>query len=195
MAKVIILNGPPGCGKDTIAGIIADRFHALTYSFKTPMFEIAKAMLGGVAYEKFMDLYNNRDTKEVANPLLNNRSPRDFMIWISESVIKPDFGKGHFGKLAADSMDFADQVCGYGQSVVVSDGGFVDEVLALVNRGHDVTVIRLHREGFTFKGDSRNYIRINPYHRKNGYAEFDVALFDGQPERAAGEIMILVNNK
>lgn len=193
MAKVIILNGAPGAGKDTIAAMLQDyRNDVLVHSFKTPMFDIAKAMLGASLYEQFIGLYDVRSTKETKVGFLCDRSPREFMIWISEEVIKPCFGKMHFGYLASETMSAIDeQIPKY--KYIFSDGGFADEVISLIDNGHEVKLIRLHRDGFTFEGDSRSNIHLNPmYYGKGGgegYSEHDLSLIDGEPETAVKDII------
>lgn len=65
---IIILNGPPGCGKDTIAAYLTGhRYQAVKASFKQPMFDIAFSMLGVYRYDEFMDLYNDREQKRKAS--------------------------------------------------------------------------------------------------------------------------------
>lgn len=110
-------------------------------------------------------------------------SPREFMIWISEDVIKPKFGKDYFG------VRFNQKVKECDAPVVCTDGGFPDEIIALINAGNEVKLCRLHRDGFTFAGDSRNYIRINPYYQKNGYSEHDYLLTNEKPMITVSEII------
>ena len=187
MKKVIILNGPAGCGKDTLAGLMEESAGFEVHSFKKPMFDIAAVMLGPVKFEQFMSLYNDRDTKEIPCDLLGQMSPREFFIHISESFVKPIMGKQHFGYLASqgvhDSMSH----------VVFSDGGFPDEVEALVFSEHsvyEVYVVRLHREGFTFEGDSRNYIKLFDKLRDCGnYTEIDMYLTSGNAYDDAHDIL------
>lgn len=187
MKKVIILNGPPGCGKDTLSGIMEEIGGFYVHSFKKPMFDIAHATLGDEAFGKFMRLYNDRDTKEMPCDLLGGMSPREFFIHISESFVKPILGKQHFGDMASEGVRDALS------HVVFSDGGFPDEVKALVFSKHsmyNVFVVRLHREGFTFDGDSRNYIHLFDELREHGnYTEIDVNLTSGNAYDDANEIM------
>lgn len=153
MAKVIILNGPAGCGKDTLARALVEMCFAKgTTSFKNPMFNIALAALGPDAYREFLDGYNDRARKEKPEGFLNGLSRRQFMIAISEQFIKPIFGDDYFGKYLAGNLPDGDEV------FVVSDGGFASEVTPIVAAGHDVKIVRLHREGYTFEGDSRGYL-------------------------------------
>lgn len=185
MAKVIILNGPPGCGKDTIAKLMHDYcFVSDLLSFKKPMWKIAEAALGD-KYFDFVDLYNNRETKEKPAPMLNNMSPRDFFIYISEQFVKPCIGKRHFGTLAAEEISM-------NYSAVFSDGGFNEEVEALAEyvkggRSHEIHIVRLHRDGYGFGGDSRDYISLGE--KYPNVKHHDIKLVDGLPMVAVGQIV------
>lgn len=153
MAKVIILNGPAGCGKDTLARALVEMgFAKGTTSFKNPMFNIALAALGPDTYREFLDGYDDRARKEKPEGFLNGLSRRQFMIAISEQFIKPIFGDDYFGKYLAGNLPDGEEF------FVVSDGGFASEVTPIVAAGHDVKIVRLHREGYTFDGDSRGYL-------------------------------------
>nr|UWI32967.1 MAG: phosphomevalonate kinase [Bacteriophage sp.] len=153
MAKVIILNGPAGCGKDTLARALVEMgFAKGVASFKNPMFNIAMAALGPDAYHEFLDGYDDRARKEKPEGFLNGLSRRQFMIAISEQFIKPVFGDDYFGKYLAGRLPDGNEV------FVVSDGGFASEVAPIVAVGHDVRIVRLHRGGYTFEGDSRGYL-------------------------------------
>lgn len=176
--KVLILNGPPGCGKDTLAELLKRHGYAVA-SFKRPMFDIAIAM-SGMSREQFMYEYNDRAMKEHPQPHLAGKSYREFMIHISEDVMKSLFGDSIFGERAAETCYAA---AAEGFNVVFADGGFVDEVMAICEAGYDVTVVRLHRDGYTFNGDSRKYI----YHPD--VKTIDIALQDGMPKQAVAEIL------
>lgn len=184
MAKVIILNAPPGAGKDTIANMLYSKCGVMPVSFKRPMFQIAAAMLGE-DHELFLAAYDDREQKEKPQDFLGGKSCREFMIWISESVIKPLFGEKHFGKLMSDHLRNCEQE---GHKFICSDGGFPSEVESLVESGHEVVLIRMWRDGYNFDNDSRDYIYLHErFHGKN-YVEFDVNLTDGAPELAVSAI-------
>lgn len=192
---IIILNAPAGAGKDTIQKAIADLHEVSQLSFKKPMFAMAKAMLGDLGFMEFMDAYNDRERKEKPLDLLHGSSPRQFMIWLSESVIKPHFGDRHFGNLLYDDYIMHEND-GYHVGVV-SDGGFESETIALINTGVPVRLVRLHRDGYTFAGDSRNYVNLPLYAECNSfdYQEFDVHLTEGLPVVAALDILSMVGLK
>ena len=154
MAKIIILNGPAGVGKDTIGNALAAHYDCKLVTLKRPMFSIAASLLGGKEFDKFIAAYNDRNQKEQPQSFLGGKTCREFMIWISESVVKPLFGKEQFGKLMSEQI----WACGEGKTYVCTDGGFPDEIIPLVEDGHDVTIVRLFMDGKTFEGDSRDYI-------------------------------------
>lgn len=177
MAKIIILNGPASVGKDTISNELEEYYNCIPTSFKRPMFYIAAAILDSSAFNKFVTAYNDRDQKEIPQSFLGGKTCREFMIWISETVVKPMFGKRHFGKLMSEHIKTHYE----GSTFVCTDGGFPEEVIQLVEDGHDVTVVRLFMEGRTFAGDSRDYIRIeeSQFRYCSWYQECDVHLING----------------
>ena len=177
MAKIIILNGPAGVGKDTIGNALAIDYRCTTTSFKRPIFDIAASILGEEAYGKFIDAYDDRNHKEMPQSFLGGKTCREFMIWISESVVKPLFGNQQFGNLMSEHIRLRDD----GFCFVCTDGGFPGEVASLVRDGHDVTLVRLFMDGKTFAGDSRDYIRIKGSHFPDcdSYQEHDVHLVNG----------------
>lgn len=177
MAKIVILNGPAGCGKDTIARLLSSEGFEIE-QFKGPMFDIAIA-LSGQDDEDFMHCYNDRYMKEAPQVRLGGLSYREFMIKISEEWAKPLLGQEVFGNLASSR-------CSSKTHVVFSDGGFLGEVSNLVFSGHDVVVVRLHRLGFGWGADSRSYIY------PESCRSFDIELIDNFPERAVEEIMMSI---
>ena len=185
MAIIIILNGPAGIGKDTIGNALAKDYNCFQISFKYPIFEISSAILGPEAFGKFISAYNDRNQKEVPHDFLGGKTCREFMIWVSETVVKPLLGNQHFGKLLSEKINRVNtKIANVNQPFVCTDGGFPDEVIKLVEDGHDVTLVRLFMDGKTFKGDSRDYIRIKESHFPDykKYNEHDVHLVNGDIE-------------
>ena len=188
MAKIIILNGPAGIGKDTIGNALEEDYNCIPASFKRPMFDIAAAILDARSFSEFIIAYDDRDKKEAPHSFLGGRTCREFMIWISEVVVKPLFGKRHFGKLMSEHITMNDD----GFTFVCTDGGFPDEIIPLVEDGHDVTLVRLFMDGKTFAGDSRDYIRIKGSHFPDcdSYQEHDVHLVNGDID---GGVQVVVS--
>lgn len=186
MATIIILNAPPRAGKDTIARIIDEQYGLPVVSFKTPMFNIARGILGDTDFKEFMSVYESdrKDTQELS--ILGGMTCRQFMIWISEDVIKPKFSKKHFGWLMAELLTEMEEDV---DLTICSDGGFPDEVEALIDFGHKVKLVRMHREGFDFSNDSRDYIYLSgAYKEKPGVVEVDIELQHGCPLIAVEKI-------
>lgn len=180
---IIVLNAPPGAGKDTIAARMLEASPVFRLaSMKEPMWDIAKAVLGS-NYNRFVSLYNDRDTKEKAYEFLGGCSPRGFFIWISEKWCKPFFGDQYFGERM---LQRADALSPY--EVVLSDGGFSSELLPVIHAGKQVMVVRLHREGYTFEGDSRNYLREKDLPHSNVWFT-DIHLEDGKVDQAVTEVI------
>lgn len=180
---IIILNAPPSSGKDTIGNLL-ELTGFTGYSFKQPMFDLAQAVLPEDSFEFFMRDYNDREQKEKPQDYLCGFTIREFMINISESWVKPLFGKSHFGKLAADNIGDDD--------TFITDGGFAEEVIPLLNKGKPVVICRLHRKGCSYKGDSRRFLIEEdfvqmPITKRPIF--LDVEVIEGHPEVAANTIL------
>jgi hypothetical protein len=156
--KVIILNGPPGSGKDTIAEELraADFGHLRV---KTKLFSQAIEM-SRISFSEWFQRYNDRKLKETPWDRLGGLSQREFLIKISEEWVKPIFGKDYYGRVAGEAA--ADELL-WDNSVVFSDGGFQEEfdtIKSIVGK-ENILLVRLYREGTSWDGDSRGYLK-NP---------------------------------
>lgn len=180
---IILLNGPAGSGKDTIANLMMGQRHVdSTMAFKAPMFTVALAA-SGISATDWFARYDDRKLKELPWDRLNGMSCREFMIHISESFIKPVFGDGYFGNHLGHRYNTRARDV---RDIAVSDSGFQGELTALnatVGAG-EVLIVRLRREGYTFEGDSRSYINA-----ESGNHLIDVNLVDGYPSQAVGTIV------
>lgn len=158
----ILLNGPPGCGKDTAAEILAERNGWVHRAFKDELYRIA-ILVSGVDREWAMHLFTHRVRKEnICKEFVIDGepvSPRKYLQHISETVVKPLLGEEYFGHIL-ELYSKTDQV------TVVSDSGFVDEAVALADGlEREVIVIPIYREGCTFEGDTRDYLPPNESYR------------------------------
>lgn len=103
-------------------------------------------------------LLNKRELSErireayVSGSSHTNLTLREAMIFVSEMVTKPIFGKDYFGKCRAENLQ-------EGFHYIDDSTAFVDELNhAIMKIGMDnILLIRIYGRG-TFEGDSRNYI-------------------------------------
>lgn len=172
MKSILILNGPPNSGKDTLADYLVENHGYQKLSFKEELFNLLFKFYNIADQESFFEKLYTREAKETKVPLLHTGrgmlSPREALIHISEDVIKPVFGKGIFGEFLAKKIL-------PNTKYVVSDGGFLEEIIPVVLEVTPLgfNLCRLHREGCTFKNDSRNFL----YLKQSGLIglnEFDV---------------------
>lgn len=154
----VILNGPPNVGKDTLGFMLED------YGFKKMAFKdqlyIDTAARYGVSETQLIEQASDRVTKEVPWDQLRHptsgriMSPREALIETSENYIKPLLGKDYFGQAAVRACKAKHAVL-----AVFSDGGFPEEIKPLQEAYLNTVIIRLHREGTSFAGDSRSWLK------------------------------------
>lgn len=176
--KIILLNGPPRCGKDTAAAFIERKLlNVAHYKLSKPLKEGVRTMLG-MTYSDMMYLEEKKDTATDALGGMTYRQLQiDFFKFMQER-----FGEAILGKIALRSMDnLIFTTC------VISDTGRHQEVIPLINKfgKNSIGLIELTRPGCDFDGDIRNYIQselqIGHYARVDN--EFDLEMFELQIER------------
>lgn len=153
--RVIFLNGPPSSGKDTLANALRrhDPKRFTTYAMKRPM-QMALTEFLGLNYLDVMKWNTDPVEKGQSQAALYGASWRATQIHFAETFAKPFFGKDVFGKLAVYYLTQSAMPI-----TVISDSGFRDECIPVVKylQPKNCLLIRLHREGCTFAGDSRSY--------------------------------------
>ena len=156
VTTIILINGPPRSGKDMAATFIrrdlgADR--CTDFRMKQPLWDIFQAMFAFTD----MQLHNmvNTPQKDMPQEMLHGLTPRQVLIDISESFIKPRFGDQFLGEVIARRI--ANSPCEF---ATVSDSGFTTEAWPLLSKFQrpNIFCISLSREGTSFGGDSRSYI-------------------------------------
>lgn len=191
MFKVTLLNGPKLSGKDTLADLVSDREGYQKREFKHRLYEIGSTLAGMDIYS-YVSMCTDRDRKEEPSELLGGKSPREHLIWASEVVTKPLFGHNHFGNYLSNDL-LNDMGRGLKGSVV-SDSGFEEELEAIImafeNEYEDnynifeeieIHVVRLHKAGRTFAGDSRDYLKTE-IHYSGIVSYHDLTVVDGDIE-------------
>lgn len=151
--KTILLNSPPDSGKDITATALKELTGVKHCEFKSTLFSVAKGITG-LSHEDFFKIYNDREKKEEPQEEFFGMSPREMMIWISEDICKPKFGKLFFGKAAANQVNIE-------TGSVFSDSGFPDEVFPIADKfgAENIYVVRFNRHGSSFGNDSRDYLQ------------------------------------
>ena len=154
MTKIILLNGPPGSGKDSVGSALKNlyKYSGPVYleKFANPIRDAAMATFPWLNESNFEESKN----KEIFN---TNTTLRHWMIDFSERLMKPCFGCQIFGKLLFERIENRAEGL-----FIITDSGFELEAQVLIKRlGKDnITLIRLQRENKNFSSDSRDYINL-----------------------------------
>lgn len=159
---VIFLNGPPGSGKDYAAEILREQpdITSSLYKFADPIKDMACALLG-------IERNTLEKTKNYMYDIYGV-SLRNILIDMSEKFMKPCYGNDIFGRICAERMAQEIQYNDVNEEeqpdlFIISDSGFDKEALEVLRLfgNENALLIRLHREGHTFEGDSRSYIELD----------------------------------
>lgn len=164
--KVIFLNGPPECGKDTAATVITQRsgLNIQHKKFASLVKQIARVAFG-LPDALFVELERsgNNAMKNVPQICLGGLSWREACIMVSEKWIKPSLGEQFFGNRLAQVIA---ERSNFFVGTAISDSGFDQETIPVVKRfGKDnCYLLRIHRPNKTFDGDSRTYLSGEAFH-------------------------------
>lgn len=154
ITNLVLLNGPPRSGKNTVGQLLVSRGW-VPMSFAKALKEMTHRAYGlGELRHDFYD-----DVKDVASKDFRGVTPRQAYIAMSEKFVKPLHGSDYFGRVLAEAMRKYDEAKG-DYSVVVTDTGFGDEAMKVVETRQKSWLVRIVRPGYNFKNDSRDY--INP---------------------------------
>lgn len=151
---IVLINGPKRSGKDTAAKWITSSFSkSVRIGFADHLKNATHAAYGlhGISFDHY------EHTKDEPSQDFLGISPRRAYISHSESYMKPLHGKQVFSVFFARAAEKSGAAM-----VVVPDSGFTDEAEYQRSRvGSDnMLLIRAHRPGFGFEGDSRSYIDL-----------------------------------
>ena len=147
MTKLIALNGPPQCGKDTLATELAKTRGYIHVKLATPLRIMATMMVDGVGadYERLKSVEQE----------LTKENMRATMIWLGESI-KKKYGQDYWARrLGLENKS--------GRSYVISDLGFDAELWYFVKMlgPKNVVVVHIRRNGCDFSKDSRGWVDPN----------------------------------
>jgi hypothetical protein len=171
--KVLFLNGPPRCGKDTVgemlslfsstvrvvkfAHLLKVATHALFAALQDRLPFTCAERPDPDAYGKILASGYYESSKDRPHADFMGQTPREAYIAVSEMLCKPFLGPHIFGHLLAARMQRQDRP----DTVwVVTDCGFAEELRPILNLydPDKCVLVRITRQGCTFAGDSRRYI-------------------------------------
>jgi len=175
---IIILNGPPGCGKDYGAKFLCEKFGAKQLEFKKLLVELVKIFYN-IQDSVWENLYVLKDSPAKD---LGGLSPRQALIHVSEDLVKPVLGKDFFGK------SLLQEIKSYSAPFfVASDGGFEEEIEPIrKDKNIRLVLVRILAEGKNFDNDSRTYLKDPDYTIVNHYDD----RFENLLERLAKEVCL-----
>lgn len=181
MRKLLLLNGPEGCGKTDVTKHFSELFECSGAHCKIELWKDTCESFN-IDYNEFMELYNNRNTKEVPHKSLTLTgdelceladylgvkirdignyhpeighyiSPRSAMIYTSECVMKPAFGNDYYGVLRMQHVI-------EGRLSIDDSTGFTDELPPAIEElgQENIMLVRVRGRGGYIKTDSRGYI-------------------------------------
>lgn len=168
---VVLFNGPPRSGKDSACEIIIKHFPEVHYAYFKEILYIETAKILGLDFNFWAKVCQNGDLKDISMLTMSAgetgalMTPRDILIYIAEKVLKPKHGKDFIARMTADSIIDLIKLQRVRSNepavVVVPDLGFdyeIDTVRKMIPDAHVISVA-VYRPGFTFEGDSRNYVK------------------------------------
>jgi hypothetical protein len=154
MQPIILVNGPPGSGKDTLGKHLVERY---------PQFEIAK--FAWEIKERTHSLYGRpelphdhfEEVKDIPSGFFMGLTPRQAYIHVSEMYFKPVHGQEVFGNLLVKHLTTRVMASGY----VITDSGFESEAVPVLRHygSENCILVRINGRG-TFSNDSRSYITL-----------------------------------
>ena len=153
--QIFLLNGPPSSGKDSLAAYITGingRFKMDKLAY--PLKQACKVMFS-LTDEEFKLFDSDPTWKNKPQDRFYGVSWRQVNIDLSEVYIKHQYDSAFFGKSLVSRIKASDK-----EFFLITDSGFMEEVAPLIAEfgAENVHLLQLHREGYTFAGDSRNYL-------------------------------------
>lgn len=163
--KIIITNGPPRSGKDTMCGLIREGITGhdlIPMSYKKTLY-VGVARRHGLSVEAVFQMNDDTLIKDEPSSIFGGLSVRQALIYESENIIKKKYGPQG---VAIQTFKLLEEEYGTERLkdavLYCSDGGFNSELQAAYDHFgisvEDVYIIRMLREGYSFNGDSREFL-------------------------------------
>lgn len=163
-AYVILVNGPPRAGKDSLGDCLTRAFTDMDggptpvgVKFASAIKDAVAAMFGWYGSERRK--YEESEHKDRPQKCLVGLTPRQAYISFSEDWAKRTFGPLIFPQILHDKIVKYASVNNEKKFVfIVTDCGFQQEVNGLGLSPERSCLVRVKRKGMTFEGDSRSYV-------------------------------------
>ena len=155
--ELLLLNGPPRSGKTTLGNYICKMYTYRSMNMADQLKRSVHEMFGLISNQP--QLLENVKSQPMEDLL--DFTPRQMYIMFAEQFMKKKFGDQVFGKLWAMKYRRYREISNDAWPfTVVSDVGFQEEVPPMLElfKPERVLLVRLHRKGYDYKGDSRSYI-------------------------------------
>ena len=181
MTKVFLLNGPASSGKDTLAAYIKGVNSTFDIDKMAYPLKLANKVLFSLTDEEFRIFDTDPKVKNTPQDRFFGKSWRQVNIDLSEKFIKTNYDMSFFGKSLVSRLKNNPK-----KRILVPDSGFLEEAMPLIQEfgAKNVHLIQLHREGFTFEGDSRAYIDLSEFGVKTHHLHNDILMkFEKDGER------------
>lgn len=164
--KVTFLNGPPRSGKDFTGELLtknADGMKLLAGpavrvdKFARKLKEAAHALYGVMPSGRVAPHTYFESFKDTPRSEFFGKTPRAVYIAVSETYMKVMHGDRIFGEMLL--RDLPGQLI---DELIITDSGFRGEAEVFIERfgAANCRLVRLHREGCTYEGDSRSYLDL-----------------------------------
>jgi len=153
----VLLNGPPGIGKDTLADRIAEVTKIKKMEYKEGL-RIATAKYFGVEQAVADMLFADRGKKEIKNIAFDGLTPREALIHVNSHLIK-EHGVSMVGVWAAEKVQ--KYVEEGEKAFIFSDSGFQPEAEMVAEKVDILIIVQLWHPDYNFDNDSRDYINVD----------------------------------
>lgn len=186
--KFFLLNGPPYCGKDSLANAVVstDRNSFVKASFVFPIKEATKAFFG-LTMDEVKYLESAPQIKDATQADFFGRSWRQVNIDFAEKFAKLIYGKEFAGELLAKRVVKQFSHTTVMPNIIISDCGFNEEIQPLIKEfgAENVKVIKIARPGSDYSKDSRNYVNsesmpgVETYYLRNNKKDIKTYISNG----------------
>ncbi len=180
--KLILINGPSGCGKDTASQFIRDYLPlSVQTKISAPLKRVVKAVFDLKASNvTYFEDHKNKDAKcERFYGWSYRQAQIGVSQWLNNSF-GPDILGQMFLRAWKEPIAF--------EYLIISDAGVTEEIVPLVERWkpRNVLVIELERDGCTFNVDCRGNlspVELSGVTFAHIYNQYNLELFKAQCER------------